>query len=189
MTTSRRYGPLFTDLYEITMAASYQAQRFDADATFSLFVRNYPPNRNFLVAAGLEDVLGQLEMFHFAEDEIQYLKQSGLFPEDFLAHLQNIRFSGQVYALPEGTIFFPGEPILEVTAPLIEAQLLETFLLNTIGFASLIASKAGRCVIAADGRSLIDFSFRRTQGLDAGLHVARSMYMAGFNANSNVLAG
>jgi nicotinate phosphoribosyltransferase len=171
------------------MAASYQAHRFNADATFSLFVRNYPPKRNFLVVAGLEDVLGQLEMFQFAEDEIQYLKKSGLFPDVFLDHLQNIRFSGQVYAMPEGTIFFPGEPILEITAPLIEAQLLETFLLNTIGFSSMIASKAARCVIAADGRSLIGFSFRRTQGLDAGLHVARSMYMAGFSATSNVLAG
>ena len=189
MTTSRRYGPLFTDLYEITMAASYRAHQFDGEATFSLFVRNYPPKRNFLVAAGLEDVLSQLKMFHFAEDEVQYLKKSGLFPDGFLAHLKNIRFSGQVYALPEGTIFFPGEPILEVTAPLIEAQLLETFLLNTIGFPSMLASKAARCIIAADGRSLIDFSFRRTQGLDAGLHVARSMYLAGFAATSNVLAG
>jgi len=189
MTIFRRYGPLFTDLYEITMAASYWTHRLDAEATFSLFVRNYPPKRNFLVAAGLEDVLNQLEQFRFAEDEIQYLKASGLFPDDFLACLPGIRFSGEVYALPEGTIFFPGEPVLEVTAPLIEAQLLETFLLNTIGFSSLIASKAARCMIAAGGRALIDFSLRRTQGLDAGLHVARSMYLAGFAATSNVLAG
>jgi len=189
MNKNRRYGPLFTDLYEITMAASYQANRFDSEATFSLFVRNYPPQRNFLVAAGLEDALSQLEQFHFAEDEIQYLEKTGRFSDDFLAYLQHIRFSGQVYAVPEGTIFFPGEPILEVTAPLIEAQLLETFLLNTLGFSSLIASKAARCKIAADGRALIDFSLRRTQGLDAGLHVARSMYLAGFSATSNVLAG
>lgn len=189
MTISRRYGPLFTDLYEITMAASYLAHRFDAEATFSLFVRNYPPRRNFLVAAGLEDVLGQLEQFHFAEDEIRYLEKSGRFSDDFLDYLKHIRFSGEVHAVPEGTIFFPGEPIIEVTAPLIEAQLLETFLLNTIGLPSLIASKAARCLIAAGGRALIDFSLRRTQGLDAGLHVARSMFLAGFAATSNVLAG
>ncbi|MBW2540373.1 MAG: nicotinate phosphoribosyltransferase, partial [Deltaproteobacteria bacterium] len=177
-------GPLFTDLYELTMAAAYFDHGIDSKATFSLFIRD-SLKRNFFVAAGLEDVLNELEALHFSADDIQYLKATGLFPDDFIAYLKKLHFSGDIYAMAEGTIFFPNEPVLEVTAPVIEAQILETFLLNTIGFQTMIATKAARCIHAAAGRPLIDFSLRRTQGQDAGLKVARSTYIAGFTATSN----
>lgn len=182
-------GPLFTDLYQLTMAASYYKHRIESKATFSLFIRGYPPNRNFFVATGLKSVLNELESFSFSESDIKYLKTTGLFSDDFLSYLEVLRFSGSIHALSEGTIFFANEPILEVTAPVIEAQILETFVLNTIGFSTMITSKAARCVFAAHGRPLIDFSLRRTHEKDAGMEVARSTYIAGFNATSNVLAG
>jgi nicotinate phosphoribosyltransferase len=189
MKNINRAGPLFTDLYELTMAAGYYKHRIASKATFSLFIRDYPPNRNFFVAAGLKDVLHELESFHFSKSDIDYLKMTKLFARDFMSYLKILRFSGNVYALPEGTIFFANEPILEVTAPVVEAQILETFILNTIGFSTMIASKAARCVHAAKGNPLIDFSLRRTHEKDAGMKVARSTYIAGFTATSNVLAG
>jgi nicotinate phosphoribosyltransferase len=189
MTPPQRIGPLFTDLYELTMAASYYEHKVFSTATFSLYIRKYPPNRNYFVAAGLENALDELENFHFSEKEIAYLNKTGLFPDDFISYLKQLRFSGDVYALPEGTVFFENEPVLEVTAPIIEAQIIETFLLNTIGFQTMIASKAARCMTAAQGRPLVDFSLRRTQGQDAGIKVARSTYITGFVATSNVLAG
>ncbi len=182
-------GPLFTDLYELTMAASFYKHRIESKATFSLFIRGYPPNRNFFVATGLKSVLNELESFYFSQSDIKYLKTTGLFSDDFLSYLEVLRFSGSIHALSEGTIFFANEPILEVTAPVIEAQILETIVLNTIGFSTMIASKAARCVYAAHGRPLIDFSLRRTHEKDAGMEVARSTFIAGFNATSNVLAG
>ena len=181
-------SPLFTDLYELTMAAGYFAQGIDAPATFSLYLRNQE-TRGFYVAAGLEAALGQLAQWAFAESDLAYLDQTGLFSPAFLDHLRKLRFSGDVRALPEGTIFFAEEPLLEVTAPMIQAQLLETYLLNVLGLGTLIATKAARCVHAAQGRGLIDFALRRTQGADAGMVVARSTYLAGFDATSNVLAG
>jgi len=189
MKIKNRVGPLFTDLYELTMAASYYKHRIDSKATFSLFIRGYPPNRNFFVATGLKSVLNELESFYFSESDIKYLKTTGLFSDNFLSYLEVLRFSGSIHALSEGTIFFANEPILEVTAPVIEAQILETFVLNTIGFSTMITSKAARCVYAAHGRPLIDFSLRRTHEKDAGMEVARSTYIAGFMATSNVLAG
>lgn len=189
MNAGEKTSPLLTDLYELTMAASYFGNRVSADATFSLFIRGYPPNRNYFVAAGLEEALAWLEAFHFAPDDLQYLSTTGLFEADFLKFLSELRFSGEVLAMPEGTIFFANEPVLEVTAPILQAQLLETYLLNTVGFQTLIATKAARCLQAAAGRGLVDFSLRRTQGADAGLRVARSTYLAGFSATSNVLAG
>ncbi len=189
MTVFQRIGPLFTDLYELTMAASYYKQQVTFPATFSLFIRDHLPNRGFFVAAGLEEVLCELEEFHFSDQEIAYLKQTDIFDAEFISYLGRLRFTGTVYAMPEGTIFFANEPVLEVTAPMIEAQLIETFILNTIGFQTLIASKAARCLHASEGRPLIDFSLRRTQGKDAGLKVARSAYITGFTATSNVLAG
>ena len=185
-----RVGPLFTDLYELTMAAGYLDQRqHQKRATFSLFIRNHPPNRGYLVAAGLEDVLSELESLVFSRDDLEYLRHTGLFSESFLDYLQKFSFTGDVRAMPEGSLVFANEPILEVTAPLIEAQIVETLLLNTVGVQTLIASKAARCVSAAQGRSLIDFSMRRTQGRDAGLKVARCSYLVGFTATSNCLAG
>lgn len=189
MTKPQRIGPLFTDLYELTMAAAYYDRNVFSNATFSLYIRKYPPHRNYFVAAGLENALDELENFHFSEKEIAYLKKTGLFSDDFISYLKQLRFSGDVYAMPEGTVFFENEPVLEVTAPIIEAQIIETFLLNTIGFQTMIASKAARCMTAAQGRPLVDFSLRRTQGQDAGIKVARSTYITGFVATSNVLAG
>ena len=182
-------GPLFTDLYELTMAACYFEHQIDAEATFSLYLRGCPASRNYYVAAGLENALDQLEGYSFSASDIAYLESTGLFLPRFIDFLKQFQFSGEIVALPEGTIFFPNEPILEVTAPILEAQILETFLLNTIGFATLIATKASRCVCAAAGRPLIDFSLRRTQGQDAGMQVARNTYLAGFAGTSNVLAG
>ena len=189
MTKLHRAGPLFTDLYELTMAASYFAHQVFSTATFSLFIRENYLKRNFFVAAGLEDVLNELAAFRFSGQDIEYLRTTGIFSKDFISYLAGLRFSGKIFAMPEGTIFFANEPVLEVTAPIIEAQLIETFLLNTIGFQSMIASKAARCVHVAGNHPLIDFSLRRTQGQDAGNKVARSTYLAGFAATSNVLAG
>ncbi|MGA6925404.1 MAG: nicotinate phosphoribosyltransferase [Desulfosarcina sp.] len=181
-------GPLFTDLYELTMAAGYFDRRMPESATFSLFVR---PNskRSFFVAAGLQAVVDALTRFHFSKAEIDWLAQTGWFNRDFLSHLAVLTFNGDVLAMPEGEIFFADEPILEVTAPLIEAQVLETYLINTVGMASMMATKAARCVNAAGGRPVVDFSLRRTQGSHAGMTVARSSYIVGFAGTSNVLAG
>jgi nicotinate phosphoribosyltransferase len=180
-------SPLFTDLYELTMAAGYWKRGLDAQATFSLYLRG-GPQRGYYVAAGLDAALTFLEHYRFDTGEVDHLHRTGLFDPAFLDYLAGVRFSGDVCALPEGTIFFPDEPLLEVRAPIIEAQLLETFLINTIGLHTLIATKAARCVYAARGRGLIDFALRRTQGLDAGMAAARSTYLAGFDATSNVLA-
>ncbi len=184
-----RTSPLFTDLYELTMAAGYFARKMFSHATFSLFVRDARSLRNYFVAAGIEDVLDGLADLGFSGEELQYLHHTGLFQDEFLSYLEHFAFNGDVYAMSEGTVFFPDEPVLEITAPIIEAQLVETFLLNSIGFQTLIASKAARCIHVAGKRPLIDFSLRRTQGQDAGLKVARSTYITGFAATSNVLAG
>ncbi|WP_319406366.1 nicotinate phosphoribosyltransferase [uncultured Desulfosarcina sp.] len=181
-------GPLFTDLYELTMAAGYFDRQMDDPATFSLFVRPHP-KRGYFVAAGLQEVVDAVTRFHFSDEEIDWLAQSGRFNRDFLAHLATLRFTGDVMAMAEGEIFFPEEPVLEVTAPLIQAQIIETYLINTMGVASLMATKAARCVHAAAGRPVVDFSLRRTQGSHAGMAVARSSYIAGFSGTSNVLAG
>ncbi len=189
MTDLPKRVELLTDLYELTMAASYFENKMAEPATFSLFIRKYPPNRGYFVAAGLEDVLDYVVHFHFSETDVAYLDSIGTFSEDFLHYLKNMRFTGNIRALAEGEIFFRDEPILEVTAPIIEAQILETLVINTINLQAMIATKAARCVHAASGRRLIDFSLRRTHGIDAGLKVARSSYIAGFAATSNVLAG
>ncbi|MDD3579752.1 MAG: nicotinate phosphoribosyltransferase [Desulfobacca sp.] len=180
---------LFSDLYELTMAASYfEAEKFE-EATFSLFIRQYPSDRAYFVAAGLEEVLRYLETIRFSEADLAYLESTGLFKPRFLDYLKDLRFTGEVYALPEGSIFFKDEPILEVTGPIIEAQLVETFIINAINFQTLIATKASRSSHIAGLRRLVDFSMRRTQGVDAGLKVARASYLAGFIGTSNVLAG
>ena len=184
-----RSREITTDLYELTMAASYFEQDMFAPATFSLFVRHYPPNRSYFVSAGLEDLLDYLESFHFQPDDLEYLERTSLFSSQFLAFLENLRFSGDVRAIHEGRIFFAAEPLVEISAPLIQAQLVETFVINAMNFPSLIASKAARCLCAAGDHRLIDFSLRRTQGTEAGLKVARASYIGGFIGTSNVLAG
>jgi nicotinate phosphoribosyltransferase len=180
---------LLTDLYELTMAQSYFQHRRVESATFSLFIRSYPPDRGYFVSAGLDDVLTYLGDFGFEPSALEFLRGTGLFTESFLDFLAGLRFSGEVWAVPEGRLFFKDEPILEVTAPIIEAQVVETFIINQINLQSLIATKAARCVYAARGRAVVDFSLRRTHGIDAGMKVPRSSYLAGFAGTSNVLAG
>ena len=180
---------LLTDLYELTMAQAYYEHGMFAPATFSLFIRQYPPGRSFFVAAGLEDVLTYLEGWRFPRESIDYLHSTGTFSSGFLDYLSKARFTGDVWAVPGGRLFFADEPVLEVTGPIIEAQLVETYLIYQINFQNLIATQAARCVWAARGRSLVDFSFRRTHGVEAGLKAARASYIAGFQSTSNVSAG
>ncbi len=180
---------LLTDLYELTMAASYFRESMDQEATFSLFIRGYPECRSYFVSSGLEHLLEIIPQYRFRRDSLAYLKAMGRFSPAFLDYLQGFRFTGTVRAIPEGRIFFANEPILEVSAPIIEGQLLETLLINVIQLETLIASKAVRCVEAAQGRGIIDFGLRRTHGIDAGLKAARASYLAGFWGSSNVLAG
>lgn len=180
---------LFADLYELTMAACYFENRMFAPSTFSLYIRKYGPHRSYCVSAGLEEVLDFLEHFHFTPDELDFLQSTGLFSIDFLNYLEKLRFTGELFAVPEGRLFFKDEPILEITAPVIEAQLIESFVINAVNLQVSIASKAARCVHAAGGKNLVDFSLRRTQGTDAGMKVARASFIAGFGGTSNVLAG
>ncbi len=179
---------LHTDFYQITMAAAYHAHDMRGLATFSLFAHDLPAQRGFMVAAGLEEALSYLESFAFSQDDMDYLASLGRFTPRFLEALAATTFSGEVWAMPEGSICFAEEPLLEVTAPIIEAQLVETFLINVINLHSTLASKAARCMLAAGGKSLVDFSLRRTQGLDAGLAAARSSALVGFAGTSNVAA-
>lgn len=180
---------LVTDLYELTMAASYRQLGMSDRATMSLFVRKLPDRRSFLVAAGLEQALERLERFGFDEAGIDYLVSTGHLRRKDAEALARTRFTGDVRAVREGTVVFPDEPILEVDAPIIEAQLAETLLLNAIHFPTLVATKAARCVAAARGRELVDFGLRRTPGIEAGFQVARACWIAGFGSTSNVEAG
>ena len=181
---------LLVDLYELTMGESYVAQGIDErPATFQLFCRNLPPGWGYLVVAGIEDALTFLEELRFGDDELSFLEETGLFSAAFLERLGGLRFTGQVRAMREGTVFFANEPVLEVTGPLLEAQVVETALVNVVHFQSLIAAKAARCVDAAGGRRLVEFGLRRAHGGQAGVEVARASYLAGFDATSDVLAG
>jgi len=180
---------LLTDLYELTMAASYFEHGIDETATFSLFIRDYPPHRNYFVAAGLTDVLEYVSTLKFTSDDLDYLDRIKMFKPKFLSHLENFRFTGDVFAIPEGRLFFANEPILEVTGPMMEAQIIEPFCINAVNLQTLIATKASRCVSAARPRKLVDFAFRRTHGIDAGMKVARASYIGGFLGTSNVRAG
>ncbi|HEU0303395.1 MAG TPA: nicotinate phosphoribosyltransferase [Gaiellaceae bacterium] len=190
MKSTQADSALLLDLYLLTMGESYLAEALaDREATFSLFFRSLPEGWEYTHAAGLEDALGYLERLSFTDSDLAYLDQTGLFSSAFLDRLRNFRFSGSVRAMPEGTAVLPGEPLLEVTAPLVEAQLVETMVLNELHLQTLVAGKTARCVAAADGRLLVDFSLRRTHGGEAGMKVARASWIAGFDATSNVLAG
>lgn len=171
------------------MAASYFREAMTGSATFSLFVRALPTERAFLVAAGLDDVLTYLDGFRFSNAAIDYLRSLGRFDAGFFDHLRQVRFSGEVRAMAEGTLVFPNEPLLEVTAPIAEAQLVETAILNLCHFQAVVTSKAARCVIAARGRPVVEFGMRRAPGLDGGMKVARCAFIAGATMSSNVLAG
>ena len=180
---------IFTDLYELTMVQAYWQNNMIARARFSLFFRQYPPNRAYFVAAGLEEVLDYLQDFRFADDDLNYLRSTGQFQDAFLDSLKELRFTGNVRAMQEGTIFFASEPVLEVEGPMIEVQLIETFLINQINLQTILATKASRVVHAARGKTVVDFAARRTHGTEAANKMARSSYISGFAGTSNVLAG
>jgi nicotinate phosphoribosyltransferase len=180
---------LFTDLYELTMLQAYFHENMTQEAVFSLFVRRLPPERNYLLACGLDTVLDYLENLRFTLDSLDYLRSLGQFSESFLQWLGDFRFTGSVRAVPEGTPVFANEPILEITAPLPQAQVAETFVMNQIHLQTLLASKARRVVTAARGRAVVDFGARRMHGMDAALKAARAFHIAGVAATSNVLAG
>jgi nicotinate phosphoribosyltransferase len=185
----RAPGILLTDLYELSMLDAYRAGGMDDVAVFELFFRKLPPERGFLMAAGLEQAVTFLEELRFAADELTWLRDSGLFAPDFVDTLGDFRFTGDVDAMAEGTVFFSDEPMLRVTAPLPQAQLVETRVMNLLHFQTVIASKAARMVLAAPGRQLVDFGLRRAHGAEAGLLAARASYLAGFAATATVEAG
>ncbi|MGZ5299695.1 MAG: nicotinate phosphoribosyltransferase, partial [Actinomycetota bacterium] len=180
-------GALLTDLYELNMAASYLRRDMTAPATFSLYIRNLPPGRGFLVAAGLEACLDALESFSFDEDELGYLRAIG-FDERDVEAFRAVRFDGEVWAMHEGRVVHAGEPIMEVTASLPAAQLVETLLLNQVTLHTTLASKAARYRLAAPDKDLVDFAFRRTHGREAAMAIARDSAIVGFTATSNVEA-
>ncbi len=182
-------SPLLTDLYQLTMLDAYYARGMRETAVFEFFVRKLPPHRNFLMAAGLEQGLDFLEQLRFGPEELEWVAKCGLFSPDFAKHLEALRFTGEVHAMPEGAIFFPDEPILRVTAPMPQAQLVESRLINLIHFQTLIASKAARSVLTARGKLLVDFGLRRAHGAEAGLLAARAAYVAGYTGTATVLAG
>lgn len=180
---------LLTDLYELTMAQAYLQQGMEEPAVFEFFVRKLPPHRNFLIAAGLEQVLEFLTNLRITDEELRWLDGSGRWKPELLRYLERLRFTGDVAAMPEGTLFFPHEPILRITAPLPQAQLVESRVMNLLHFQTMIASKAARSVLAAAGKPLIDFGLRRAHGAEAGLLAARASYLAGFAGTATVLAG
>ncbi|MBA2245624.1 MAG: nicotinate phosphoribosyltransferase, partial [Gemmatimonadetes bacterium] len=180
---------LLTDLYQLTMLQAYWKLGMREEAVFSLFYRKLPQTRNYMLACGLDDALRYLETARFTRDALDYLATLGHLSEEFLRWLEGFRFTGDVFAIPEGTPVFPEEPILEVVAPIAEAQLIETFLMNQIHLQTVLAAKAARVVTAAAGRAVVDFGLRRMHGTDAGMKSARAFYIAGVAATSNVLAG
>jgi nicotinate phosphoribosyltransferase len=179
---------LLTDLYQLNMLQAYLDRGETQTAVFEFFVRKLPAHRGFLVAAGLEQVLEFLETLRFAPDELDWLAKTGRFSKAFIDYLADFRFAGDVHAMPEGTVFFADEPILRVTAALPQAQLIETRVINLLQFQSMVASKAARMVLAAPGKLLVDFGFRRAHGAEAGLLAARASYIVGFAGTATVLA-
>jgi len=183
---------LATDLYELTMAAAYFENDERCDASFELFVRNYPKNRSYLVAAGLEQAIEYLTNLHFTEKHVDFLRQHPSFKNvssRFFEYLLDFKFTGDVWAIPEGTVFFTDEPVMRVTAPIIQAQIVETYLLSIINFETLIATKASRVTQSAKGRGVVEFGSRRAHGPEAALLAARASYIGGCIGTSNVLAG
>ncbi len=181
-------GLLLTDLYQLTMLQGYFARRMEDIAVFEFFVRKLPRGWGYLVAAGLEQVLHYLENAHFTNDELAWLATCGRFSAEFVDHLRDFRFTGDVQALPEGTLFFSDEPVLRVSAPIAQAQLVETRIVNLLQYQILVASKATRCVNVAPGKLLVDFGLRRAHGAEAGLLAARACYLAGFSGTATTVA-
>lgn len=180
---------LLVDLYELTMSQSYFVYKRDTSATFDLFVRELPKNRAYLVCCGLQDTLDYIRDLKFSRKDIGYLRKQKLFSPEFLQYLARFKFHGSIWAMPEGEVCFANEPLIRVTGSIIEAQIMESFLLNTINLQTMIASKASRVVESAKGRNVYDFALRRTHGQDAGIKVARASYIAGASGTSCVLAG
>lgn len=187
--TDQTNNALLTDLYMLTMMQGFFDQGMDEVATYEFFVRELPSERGFLVAAGLEQALDYLEQVRFEPAALDWLASTGRFTREFVDYLASWRFVGDVHAMPEGTLCFPNEPILRVSAPIMQAQFVETRLINLLHFQTLIASKAARCVLAAPGKLLVDFGLRRAHGAEAGLFAARASYLAGFGGTATVLAG
>jgi len=181
-------SPLLTDLYQLNMLQAYLDEGHSGSAVFEFFMRNLPARRRFLVAAGLEQLLDYLETLRFSANEIEWLARTGRFRQNLLDYLAELRFTGDVHAIPEGTVFFADEPLVRVTAPLPQAQLIETRLINLLHFQTLVASKAARMVLAAPGKLMVDFGLRRAHGAEAGLFAARASYIAGFAGTATVLA-
>ena len=181
-------SPLLTDLYQLNMMQAYLDRGDTKTAVFEFFVRKLPPRRGFLLNAGLEQALDFLEQLRFSSDDLEWLASSGRFGRNLIDYLRELRFSGEVHAMPEGTVFFANEPILRVTAPLPLAQLVETRLMNIIQLQLLVASKAARMLLAAPGKLMVDFGLRRAHGAEAGLMAARASYIAGFAGTATVLA-
>jgi nicotinate phosphoribosyltransferase len=181
-------SPLLTDLYQLNMIQAYLDHGETKTAVFEFFVRKLPAGRGFLVAAGLEQALDFLQHLRFSPEELDWLKATGRFEKRLLDFLTGLRFNGEVHAMPEGTVFFANEPILRVTAPLPQAQLVETRLINILHFQSLIAAKAARMVLSAPSKLLVDFGLRRAHGAEAGLFAARASYIAGFSGTATMLA-
>lgn len=184
-----RSTALFTDLYELTMAQVYLEKNKTGNAVFSLFVRQLPHNRNFLVSCGLEPLIEALENFRFTHEELSYLKSLGIFKDWFLDYLEDYRFRSNLYAIGEGRIVFQNEPLVQIEGSLPDVQVLETLVINIIHYNTLVASKSARCYIASKGKVLVDFGLRRAHGLDAGLYSARACYITGFAGSSNLQAG
>jgi nicotinate phosphoribosyltransferase len=182
-------SPLLTDLYELNMVQAYLDKGEDGQAVFEFFVRRLPSRRGFLLSAGLEDALEFLETMRYSAADIDWLRSTGRFRDNLLDYLKDFRFTGDVHAIPEGSVCFPNEPLLRITAPLPQAQLVESRLINILHFQTLIASKAARMVLAAPGKILSDFGLRTAHGAEAGNFSARASYLAGFNSVANVLAG
>ena len=182
-------SPLTTDLYELNMVQAYLDKTESKEAVFEFFVRRLPARRGFLLAAGLEDALSYLENLRFSDAELAWLKATGRFRDNLLDYLREFRFTGDVHAIAEGSVCFPNEPLIRITAPLMQAQLVETRLINILHFQTLIASKAARMVLQAPGKVLSDFGLRTAHGAEAGLYSARASYIAGFAGAANVLAG
>ena len=179
---------LFTALYELTMAQAYWQSGKTEQATFSLFIRRYPQDRSYFVLGGVQDILDYLEDLHFSEVDIAYLSSIGRFDEEVLGFRSELRFTGSARAMPEGSIFFANEPVMEITAPVIEGQILENYLLNRVNLQSMLATKAARAAYAAQGRPVTDYGARRTPGIDAAEQMSRVGYIVGFAGTGNVLA-
>ncbi len=188
MSRSELSDALFTDLYQVTMAQAYWQNDVTGKATFDLYFRNFPPNREYYVFAGLEDILDYLEGSSFGDEDMAALNAMGIFDQGFLEFLSKLRFTGRVRTMSEGTLLFADEPVLEVSGPIIECQLAETFIVNQISLQTMLATKAARMVHAAKGRLLVDFAGRRTHGTDSAMKLARSSYIVGFAGTSNVRA-